>query len=182
LNRDVRIHPRYEDALLVNATMTNLSNYTQRYPLVLLSLFNTDGKVIAYRKVEPKDYLDSSMDIEDGMAADKPVHFVLHLVYNNNCLLLRHNMCLLQPHIVHLNIDNYLNYLCTYRFGIPDFYNMYHRKWLVYSNILCGVNNMCHQPTYRVHYLVHNRFHPICNYLQCIQRPVQDNILHKLKG
>jgi|APSaa5957512535_1039671.scaffolds.fasta_scaffold105791_2 predicted Zn finger-like uncharacterized protein len=79
LNRDVRIHPRYEDALLVNATMINLSNYTQRYPLVLLSLFNTDGKVIAYRQVAPKDYLDSSMDIEDGMAADMPVHFVLEV-------------------------------------------------------------------------------------------------------
>lgn len=82
LNRDVRIHPRYEDALLVNATMINLSNYTQRYPQVLLSLFNTDGKVIAYRQVAPTDYLDSSMDINKGMATDKPVHFVLEVADN----------------------------------------------------------------------------------------------------
>ena len=79
LNRDVRIHPRYEDALLVNATMINQSGSTQRYPLVLLSLYNTNGDVIAYRQVAPTDYLDNSMDIEQGMAADKPVHFVLEV-------------------------------------------------------------------------------------------------------
>ncbi len=79
VNRDVRIHPRYEDALLVNATMINLSKYTQRYPLVLLSLFDTNGKVIAYRRVPPADYLDSSMAIDEGMAADTPVHFVLEV-------------------------------------------------------------------------------------------------------
>ena len=79
LNRDVRIHPRYEDALLVNATMINQSSSTQRYPVILLSLYNTNGDVIAYRQVAPTDYLDSSMDIEQGMRADKPVHFVLEV-------------------------------------------------------------------------------------------------------
>jgi predicted Zn finger-like uncharacterized protein len=83
LNRDVRVHPRYEDALLVNATMTNLSSYTQRYPLILLSLFDTNGKVIAYRQVTPSDYLDSSMDIEEGMAPDKPIHFVIEVADND---------------------------------------------------------------------------------------------------
>jgi predicted Zn finger-like uncharacterized protein len=79
LNRDVRIHPRYEDALLVNATMTNLSSYSQRFPLVLLSLFDTNGIVIAYRRVSPADYLDSSIDVEAGMAPDTPIHFVLEV-------------------------------------------------------------------------------------------------------
>ncbi len=79
LNRDVRVHPRYEDALLVNATMTNLSRYTQRFPLVLFSLYDTSGKVIAYRKVPPEDYLDDSIDIEQGMAPDAPIHFVFEM-------------------------------------------------------------------------------------------------------
>jgi len=83
LNRDVRIHPRYDDALLVNATMTNLSRYAQRFPQVLFSLYDTSGKVIAYRQVAPEDYLDDSIDIDQGMAPDAPVHFVLEIADTN---------------------------------------------------------------------------------------------------
>lgn len=79
LNRDVRVHPRYEDALLVNATMTNLSKYAQRFPQVLLSLYDTSGKVIAYRPIPASDYLDGSIDVEAGMTPDSPIHFVLEI-------------------------------------------------------------------------------------------------------
>lgn len=80
LNRDVRVHPRYKDALLVNATMTNLSRYAQRFPTVLFSLFDTNGKVIAYRQIPAADYLDNSIDVEAGMTPDMPIHFVLEVV------------------------------------------------------------------------------------------------------
>ncbi|NKB36174.1 MAG: DUF3426 domain-containing protein [Gammaproteobacteria bacterium] len=79
LNRDVRIHPRYEDALLVNATITNLSRYTQRFPDVLLSLLDSNGEVIGYRQIPAKEYLDTSIDIESGMPPDKPIHFVFEV-------------------------------------------------------------------------------------------------------
>ncbi len=79
LNRDVRIHPRYEDALLVNATITNLSRYTQRFPDVLLSLLDSNGEVIAYRQIAATEYLDTSIDLEAGMAADTPIHFVFEV-------------------------------------------------------------------------------------------------------
>lgn len=79
INRDVRVHPRYEDALLVNATITNLSSQTQIYPRVFLSLFDSGGAVMAYRLIKPEEYLDSSIDIEAGMPSNTPVHFALEL-------------------------------------------------------------------------------------------------------
>ena len=84
LNRDVRIHPRYEEALLVNATITNLSKYVQRYPTVLLSLFDTNGEVIAYRQIPASEYLDSSIDMEAGMKSDSPIHFVFEVANSSS--------------------------------------------------------------------------------------------------
>ena len=79
VNRDVRVHPRYEDALLVNATITNLSKYTQRFPTVLLTLYDPNGDIMGYRKIPPGDYLDESIDIESGMASNAPIHFVFEV-------------------------------------------------------------------------------------------------------
>lgn len=80
LNRDVRDHPRYKNALLVNATMINRSQTVQAYPVVQLNLFDVDGKLIAYRQFQPEDYLDDSINILQGMAPDVPVHFVLEVL------------------------------------------------------------------------------------------------------
>lgn len=79
-NRDVRDHPRYEDALLVNATLSNEAAETQPYPGVRLLLFDTGGQRIAYRDFQPREYLDASIDVNAGMAPHRPVHVVLELV------------------------------------------------------------------------------------------------------
>lgn len=79
INRDVRLHPRYEASLLVNATMANEAARVQPYPRVQLVLFDTNGGPIAYRAFEPAEYLDASIDIERGMAPRSPVHFVLEV-------------------------------------------------------------------------------------------------------
>jgi len=79
INRDVREHPRYEHALLVNATMSNQSRKRQPYPDIRLSLYDTEGSLIAHRVFTPDDYLDDSIDIAQGMAPNIPVHFVLEV-------------------------------------------------------------------------------------------------------
>lgn len=79
INRDVREHPRYEHALLVNATMSNQSRKRQMYPNILLSLYDIEGSLIASRVFIPDDYLDESIDIAQGMAPEVPVHFVLEV-------------------------------------------------------------------------------------------------------
>jgi hypothetical protein len=79
LNRDVRDHPRYDNALLVNATIVNQAGLIQPFPVVQLALFDTDGKLIGERKFQPAEYLDKSMDIGGGMLPGKPVHIVLEV-------------------------------------------------------------------------------------------------------
>lgn len=79
LNRDVRLHPNYQDTLLVNATMANRSDRVTPFPEIQFALFDTEGKMIAERKFRPAEYLDSSIDIRHGMPVDLPVHFVLEV-------------------------------------------------------------------------------------------------------
>ena len=80
LNRDVRAHPRYQEALLVNATISNGAGFAQPFPRIQLALSDTNGKVIAARAFAPGEYLDDSIDQQHGMAPGAPVHVVLELV------------------------------------------------------------------------------------------------------
>jgi predicted Zn finger-like uncharacterized protein len=79
LNRDVRSHPRFVNTLLVNATMTNLSQGVQLFPRVQLTLFDTSGNIVAFREFKPAEYLDNSIGIDEGMPPNYPVHFVLEV-------------------------------------------------------------------------------------------------------
>jgi len=80
LNRDVREHPRYEGALLINATLVNQAGVIQPFPRIQLGLFDTSGKLLAYREFSAHDYLDASINIDNGMAADQPIHIVLEVI------------------------------------------------------------------------------------------------------
>lgn len=79
INRDVRVHPVYEDALLVNATIANRADTRQPYPLIQLALFDTNGRPLGYREFAPNEYLDASLPVSAGMPPDTPIHVVLEL-------------------------------------------------------------------------------------------------------
>ena len=79
VNRDVRLHPTYQDTLLVNAAMKNELSTRQPYPKVQLTLFDTSGSLLGYREFVPDDYLDSSIEVDKGMPVDSPVYFVLEV-------------------------------------------------------------------------------------------------------
>lgn len=79
LNRDVRLHPVYDDVLLVNATIANRASRRQPYPHIELALYNTGGQAIAYRRFAPGDYLDGSLPVAAGIPPDTPVHIVLEI-------------------------------------------------------------------------------------------------------
>jgi len=79
LNRDVRDHPRYDGALLVNATIANELPTIQPFPVVQFVLFDTNGKIIGQRKFKPAEYLDDSINIDQGMPPGQPVHIVLEV-------------------------------------------------------------------------------------------------------
>ena len=79
VNRDVRLHPLYERALLVNATIRNGAAQAQPWPRVQLVLFDTDGRAIAQREFAPREYLDVGMDTQRGMPPESSALFVLEI-------------------------------------------------------------------------------------------------------
>ncbi|HEY7840125.1 MAG TPA: zinc-ribbon and DUF3426 domain-containing protein [Gammaproteobacteria bacterium] len=79
VNRDVRVHPLYEGALLVNATIRNAAPRAQPWPRVQLVLFDTDGRALAQRSFGPDEYLDAGVDRRAGMPPESSAHLVLEL-------------------------------------------------------------------------------------------------------
>lgn len=57
LNREVRIHPRYEGALQINATLVNRASFVQSFPRVSFTLYNVNGRALARRTFTPGEYL-----------------------------------------------------------------------------------------------------------------------------
>lgn len=80
LSRDVRIHPDYEGALRVVATMVNRLPYAQPYPQMRFTLFNVNGEVIVGRTFRPAEYLASDINMTAGMPSLAPVQIVLDLL------------------------------------------------------------------------------------------------------
>ncbi len=80
MERDLREHPRYRDALLVNATLVNEATFAQPYPVLELWLYDTQGAVVAGRRFEPREYLDRALDADGLMPARQPLHVVLEVV------------------------------------------------------------------------------------------------------
>jgi hypothetical protein len=79
LSRDVRYHPGLESTLLVNATLNNEGGRVEPFPLLELSLFDTNGGLIGVRRFEPQDYLHDSVDAGGGLEPGQPVHIVLEI-------------------------------------------------------------------------------------------------------
>lgn len=78
VNRDIRKHPVYKNALLVNATINNESNTVQPFPLMQLALFNRVGEIISYGEFKPAEYLNNLVPYQT-MQPKSATHFVLEL-------------------------------------------------------------------------------------------------------
>ena len=80
LARDVRVHPKYEGALLVSATLMNVAAHAQPYPRMRFSVFNVNGQTIASRMFDPKEYLSSDLDAGGEMFPGKPLQIAVELI------------------------------------------------------------------------------------------------------
>ncbi|MGB5441445.1 MAG: zinc-ribbon and DUF3426 domain-containing protein [Gammaproteobacteria bacterium] len=80
LNRDVRQHPRVEEALLVNATLSNRAEFTQPFPVLEVSFSDTGGNIVAARRFRPIEYIIDNYIIKRGMLPGEPVPVVLEIV------------------------------------------------------------------------------------------------------
>lgn len=77
--RDVREHPQYAGALLVNATLLNRGRVPAAYPVIELGVFDRRGAVVGVRRFAPRDYLDRSIDVAAGMPAGRRLHLALEI-------------------------------------------------------------------------------------------------------
>ncbi len=80
LARDVRVHPGYEGALLVSATLVNAAPHAQPYPRLQFSVFNVNGQTIANRVFEPEEYLSPDLDPKGNMSPGKPLQIAIELI------------------------------------------------------------------------------------------------------
>ena len=79
VNRDVRQHPSVEEALLVNATLSNQADFTQPYPVLEVSFSDPGGNPVALGRFRPREYVDDASAIKSGMRPGKPVLIMLEI-------------------------------------------------------------------------------------------------------
>ena len=80
LSRDVRVHPRYEGALRITATLVNTASYRQPFPRIRFNLFNVNGQTIATRVFSPEQYLDPRSVGDGEMGLGGPVQITLEVL------------------------------------------------------------------------------------------------------
>ncbi len=72
-------HPRYDRALRVKATIVNRAGHAQPYPLLEVSLIDNRGHLVARRAYPPREYLQKSETIDEGLAPNVAVHVSLDI-------------------------------------------------------------------------------------------------------
>jgi hypothetical protein len=80
ISRDVRVHPRYEGALLVTATFSNTAPWPQPFPRLRFTLYDVNGEVIAARVFAPSQYLTGVLPADAPLPPGQPVQVSLEMV------------------------------------------------------------------------------------------------------
>ena len=60
-------HPRYDKALRIKATLVNRADTVQPYPLLEVSLIDSQGQLVARRAYRPREYLSKPEAIQQGL-------------------------------------------------------------------------------------------------------------------
>jgi len=60
-------HPRYDKALRIKATLVNRADTVQPYPLLEVSLIDSQGLLVARRAYQPREYLSKPEAIQQGL-------------------------------------------------------------------------------------------------------------------
>jgi predicted Zn finger-like uncharacterized protein len=72
-------HPRYDRALRVRATIVNRAEYAQPYPLLEVSLIDSQGHLVARRAYPPHEYLKNADTIRSGLSPHVAVNVALDI-------------------------------------------------------------------------------------------------------
>ena len=80
LSRDVRLHPKQKNALLISAAMINNAYFSQPYPKIHIRLSDISGNVIAERIFRSKIYMGKLSSPFLLMKSKTPVHINFEVV------------------------------------------------------------------------------------------------------
>jgi len=73
LNRNIYTHPNVKKALMITTTFVNQAQSAQAYPLLEITLLDTQGKIVAVRRFSPKDYLVNKSLADTLMPPNQPI-------------------------------------------------------------------------------------------------------------
>ncbi|MEM7400492.1 MAG: DUF3426 domain-containing protein [Pseudomonadota bacterium] len=73
LNRNIYTHPNVDKALMITTSFVNQAQNAQLFPLLQISLLDTQGQLIAVRRFSPKDYLVDKSLLDTLMQPNQPV-------------------------------------------------------------------------------------------------------------
>ena len=79
-NLMVRTHPDRENALIVDAIITNRAQYPQSFPDLELVFTNLQGQVVAGRIFMPTEYLSGELKSATEIPSQRPVHLSLEII------------------------------------------------------------------------------------------------------
>lgn len=73
LNRNIYSHPNEQKALMITTSFVNQSVSAQAFPVLEITLLDTQGQIIAVRRFSPKDYLVNKSLADTLMLPNQPV-------------------------------------------------------------------------------------------------------------
>lgn len=79
-NLMVRSHPDYQNALVVDAIISNRASFQQRFPVMELQFTNLAGDIVAGRRFQPSEYLAGELKGSSTMPINQPIHISLDIV------------------------------------------------------------------------------------------------------
>lgn len=79
VSRNVYSHPNVTGALMINAVIVNGASFSQPFPVLLVSMSDVQGKVVAERYFHPAEYLPENPDSR-GMQPGKAVSVSLEVM------------------------------------------------------------------------------------------------------
>ncbi len=79
-SRDIRLHPKVDNALLISATFINRASFKQPYPNITITLSDLSGAMVAQRQFKPAEYLGRLNSPFLLMPSGKPVQIALEVV------------------------------------------------------------------------------------------------------
>jgi hypothetical protein len=80
VSRDIRLHPKVDNALLISATFINRAAFKQPYPDITVTLSDLSGALVAQRRFKPAEYLGRLNSPFLLMPSGKPVQIALEVV------------------------------------------------------------------------------------------------------